>query len=472
MVSGQAIEMDLRCEELSCGEAPKCTKESIDSIDVGDFKDASGYRQTCVSVVETPSIGGAPASRTLVKMVSDTWTHDKALREGRVVKSVSTQCSTALAADEDAGAVDACSKERKDVQMTKVEDVLVKQTEGSGENELVEQAKPQWTFSGDFKQPEKSTVMKPTCTAVGLPSFDQATMKLVTTLALSASLNRQYCDGEKAVMQSLSLSGLPGLGGSNIAVKAGSLIASSDGKNLMSKADGDCKVTIEGDKSANQIRVRGSCEKDLAPAPFPAGQTGSAGLKDISFSCDAPKDIDWDKIAPVSASAEADSENSSGNSNADSDGNGSLSESSNATSGANSPGGDNATVDSSGNPGSGGGSTSSGSSSSSGSTSSGGSSSSGSTGSSGSDPASGSDGLPGHTTTPQVPDPPANVVVSMQCSSGDYRYEQCPVPGTILTAVLTQQISKTGCGGKWGQGPNYIWVNKGCRARFSVTYAP
>ncbi len=57
---------------------------------------------------------------------------------------------------------------------------------------------------------------------------------------------------------------------------------------------------------------------------------------------------------------------------------------------------------------------------------------------------------------------------SLVCSSNDNRYHECRTPFRGR-AVLTQQISKTRCyeGRNWGQRQNTIWVNDGCRARFS-----
>jgi len=57
---------------------------------------------------------------------------------------------------------------------------------------------------------------------------------------------------------------------------------------------------------------------------------------------------------------------------------------------------------------------------------------------------------------------------SVICSSIDNRYKECYTPFRGR-AVLTQQISNTQCreGRNWGQRREVIWVNGGCRARFS-----
>lgn len=59
---------------------------------------------------------------------------------------------------------------------------------------------------------------------------------------------------------------------------------------------------------------------------------------------------------------------------------------------------------------------------------------------------------------------PRNVI----CSSIKSRYVECRTPFNGR-AILTQQMSKTRCqeGRNWGQRQGMIWVNQGCRARFS-----
>lgn len=55
------------------------------------------------------------------------------------------------------------------------------------------------------------------------------------------------------------------------------------------------------------------------------------------------------------------------------------------------------------------------------------------------------------------------------CSSVDNRYRECAVPFRGR-AVLNQQISQSACveGQSWGQKPGMVWVNRGCRARFTM----
>lgn len=55
------------------------------------------------------------------------------------------------------------------------------------------------------------------------------------------------------------------------------------------------------------------------------------------------------------------------------------------------------------------------------------------------------------------------------CSSIDDRYRECAVPFRGR-AVVNQQISKSACveGQSWGQKQGLVWVNRGCRARFTM----
>ena len=55
------------------------------------------------------------------------------------------------------------------------------------------------------------------------------------------------------------------------------------------------------------------------------------------------------------------------------------------------------------------------------------------------------------------------------CSSVNSQYSECAAPFRG-TAIITQQISQSACieGQSWGQRPGYIWVNRGCRARFGI----
>lgn len=57
---------------------------------------------------------------------------------------------------------------------------------------------------------------------------------------------------------------------------------------------------------------------------------------------------------------------------------------------------------------------------------------------------------------------------SVICSSQNNRYDECRT-NFRFRAVLTQQLSQTRCieDRNWGQRPGMVWVNGGCRARFS-----
>ena len=58
---------------------------------------------------------------------------------------------------------------------------------------------------------------------------------------------------------------------------------------------------------------------------------------------------------------------------------------------------------------------------------------------------------------------------SVICSSVDRRYQECRVPFRGA-ARLASQISDASCvrGRTWGEKPGIVWVNNGCRARFSI----
>lgn len=61
--------------------------------------------------------------------------------------------------------------------------------------------------------------------------------------------------------------------------------------------------------------------------------------------------------------------------------------------------------------------------------------------------------------------------VLLKCESTSYRYKECYVGGDILDVRLVDQLSNTDCDEdyNWGYDEDYIWVDEGCRAVFSVT---
>lgn len=58
----------------------------------------------------------------------------------------------------------------------------------------------------------------------------------------------------------------------------------------------------------------------------------------------------------------------------------------------------------------------------------------------------------------------------ISCSSKDFEYSDCYVGGRIVSASLSSRQSETSCSGKWGYEGSIIWVDRGCRATFNVTY--
>jgi hypothetical protein len=53
------------------------------------------------------------------------------------------------------------------------------------------------------------------------------------------------------------------------------------------------------------------------------------------------------------------------------------------------------------------------------------------------------------------------------CESNDHERHICRVY-TGDRVRLVEQLSHASCAGNWGYGRNFIWVRRGCRARFVV----
>ena len=60
----------------------------------------------------------------------------------------------------------------------------------------------------------------------------------------------------------------------------------------------------------------------------------------------------------------------------------------------------------------------------------------------------------------------------VRCSSGSMNHVRCPVNGQIARAQLARQISGSACvqGRTWGYDRGSLWVDRGCRADFTVWY--
>lgn len=67
------------------------------------------------------------------------------------------------------------------------------------------------------------------------------------------------------------------------------------------------------------------------------------------------------------------------------------------------------------------------------------------------------------------------------CYSSSYRYARCDIPGNIVSypaPILVRQVSFARCtlGSSWGYSTlsslDHLWVDKGCRGVFRVTYYP
>lgn len=62
---------------------------------------------------------------------------------------------------------------------------------------------------------------------------------------------------------------------------------------------------------------------------------------------------------------------------------------------------------------------------------------------------------------------------TLRCDSDDMRRHTCAAPGEITRATLSRQISGSACvqGTSWGWQGDSIWVDRGCRAEFTVIYS-
>lgn len=67
---------------------------------------------------------------------------------------------------------------------------------------------------------------------------------------------------------------------------------------------------------------------------------------------------------------------------------------------------------------------------------------------------------------------PRTAQTTIYCGSGDYRFERCQAPGEVVSAYLIRQDSWSSCQQRatWDYDQNGIWVDRGCRGVFSVTY--
>ena len=61
---------------------------------------------------------------------------------------------------------------------------------------------------------------------------------------------------------------------------------------------------------------------------------------------------------------------------------------------------------------------------------------------------------------------------TISCSSIDFAYKTCDTGGRIMDVRVSSQMSDTTCieNVNWGYDRDYIWVDNGCRARFTVQY--
>jgi hypothetical protein len=64
------------------------------------------------------------------------------------------------------------------------------------------------------------------------------------------------------------------------------------------------------------------------------------------------------------------------------------------------------------------------------------------------------------------------VTTTIDCGSHNYGYKTCPVYGQIVSVRLIRQLSSARCtqNQTWGSNWDGVWVDRGCRGQFRVTY--
>ena len=66
----------------------------------------------------------------------------------------------------------------------------------------------------------------------------------------------------------------------------------------------------------------------------------------------------------------------------------------------------------------------------------------------------------------------ADEIKQLDCRSRNFTRKECSVKGTVKAVRLLQQKSNTPCveGDSFGFSNDYVWVDKGCEARFEVSF--
>ena len=74
----------------------------------------------------------------------------------------------------------------------------------------------------------------------------------------------------------------------------------------------------------------------------------------------------------------------------------------------------------------------------------------------------------GQSWAPSTPPPPQDLS-SVSCSSEDWRYRECAIPTAFSDIRVQTRWSDAPCrrNREWGLTKGGIWVDNGCRARFS-----
>ncbi len=67
----------------------------------------------------------------------------------------------------------------------------------------------------------------------------------------------------------------------------------------------------------------------------------------------------------------------------------------------------------------------------------------------------------------------ADEIKQLDCRSKNFTRKECSVKGTVKAVRLLEQKSNTPCveGDSFGFSNDYVWVDKGCEAKFEVSFA-
>ena len=66
----------------------------------------------------------------------------------------------------------------------------------------------------------------------------------------------------------------------------------------------------------------------------------------------------------------------------------------------------------------------------------------------------------------------AEKIKQLDCRSKNFTLKRCSIDGTVRAIRLLEQKSESRCigGESFGYAEDYVWVDKGCEAKFEVSY--